>query len=77
MVESSFAPRRGARVAGRVAYVALVVHALSVVLTADWPEAAALAFLAAVWYDYRASGTLRRVHRRLLGQHRASGSASS
>lgn len=77
MVESSSAARRGARLAGRVVYVALVVHALYVVLTADWPEAAALAFLLAVWYDYRASRTLRRVHRRVFGQHRASGSASS
>jgi hypothetical protein len=69
--------RRGAHAAGRVVYVALVVHALSVVLTADWPEAAALAFLLAVWYDYRASGTLRHLHRRLFGRQRADGSASS
>jgi len=77
MVESSSAVRRGVRAAGRVVYVALVVHALYVVLTADWPEAAALAFLIAVWHDYRASRTLRRVHRRLFGQRRASGSTSS
>ncbi|MFC6951996.1 hypothetical protein [Halorubellus litoreus] len=68
MVESSSATRRAARVAGRVIYVALVVHALSVVLTADWPEVATLAFLLAVWYDYRASMTLRRVHRRVFGR---------
>lgn len=67
MVESSSAARRVARLAGRVGYVALVVHALYVVLTAQWPEAAALAFLLAVWYDYRASTTLRRVHRRVFG----------
>jgi len=77
MVESSSVARRGARVAGRVVYVALVVHALYVVLTADWPEAAALAFLVAVWYDHRASRTLRRVHRRLFGQRRADGATSS
>jgi hypothetical protein len=74
MVGASSATRRTARVAGRVAYAALVVHALSVVLTADWPEAAALAFLLAVWYDYRASTTLRRVHRRVFG--RATGHSS-
>jgi hypothetical protein len=77
MVGSSSTARRGARVAGRIVYVALVVHALYVVLTADWPEAAALAFLLAVWYDYRASRTLRRLHRRLFGRQRASGSTSS
>lgn len=67
MVGSSSATRRRARVAGRVLAALLVVHALYVVLTADWPEAAALAFLLAVWYDYRASTTLRRVHRRVFG----------
>ncbi|WP_323674603.1 hypothetical protein [Halorubellus sp. PRR65] len=67
MVESPAVTRRGARVAGRVVYAALVVHALYVVLTAEWPEAAALAFVLAVWYDYRASTTLRRVHRRVFG----------
>ncbi|WP_227132429.1 hypothetical protein [Halorubellus salinus] len=75
MVESSSAARRVVRVAGRVAYAALVVHALYVVLTAEWPEAAALVFLLAVWYDYRASTTLRRVHRRMFG--RAAGPSSS
>lgn len=77
MAEFSSAVRRGARIAGRVVYVALVVHALYVVLTADWPEAAALAFLLVVWYDYRASRTLQRIHRRLFGRQRANGSASS
>jgi hypothetical protein len=75
MIESSSAARRGARVAGRLVYVALVVHALYVVLTADWPEAAALTFLLAVWYDYRASGTLRTLQRRLFGPQRTSESA--
>lgn len=68
MVESSSTARRVARVAGRVGYAALVVHALYVVLTAEWPEAAALALLLAVWYDYRASTTLRRVRRRVFGR---------
>jgi hypothetical protein len=75
MVKASSAVRRNARIAARVVYVALVVYALSVVLTADWPEAAALAFLLAVWYDARASKTLRRVHRRLFG-HRAASTSS-
>lgn len=66
MVEFSSATRRAGVVAGRVVYAALVVHALYVVLTAEWPAAAALAFVLAVWYDYRASTTLRRVHRRLF-----------
>lgn len=77
MVESSSATRRRLRVAGRVVYAALVVHALYVVLTAEWPEAAALAFLLAVWYDYRASTTLRRVHRRLFGHETVPSSPSS
>lgn len=75
MVEVSSAPRRTARIAARVASVALVAYALSVVLTADWPEAAALGFLLAVWYDARASRTLRRVHRRLFGHRPASTSS--
>jgi hypothetical protein len=71
MVGSSSATPLAARVAGRVVYVMLVLYALSVVLTAEWPEAAALAFLLAVWYDYRASTTLRRVHRRFFGPRSA------
>lgn len=51
----------------RVAYALLVAFALYAVLTAEWPEAAALAFLFATWYDVRASETLRRVRAQLLG----------
>lgn len=49
-----------------VVYLFLLGHALWVVLTADWPGAAVLAFLLAAWYDYRASHTLRRIRSRLL-----------
>ncbi|NHN42042.1 hypothetical protein G9C85_10430 [Halorubellus sp. JP-L1] len=66
MADDSTGLVRSARVATRVLYVALVVHALYVVLTADWPAAAAFAFVLVAWYDYRASTTLRRVRRRLL-----------
>jgi len=66
MVDESSAIVRSVRASMRVLYVVLLVHALYVVLTADWPAAAALAFVLAAWYDYRTSTTLRRVRRRLL-----------
>jgi len=60
------ATKRRLRRVHTVVYVLLLAHAVWVVLTADWPGAAVLAFLLAAWYDYRASHTLRRVRARLL-----------
>jgi hypothetical protein len=67
MAATDGASTRSFQIVARVALGLLLVHALYVVLTAPWPEAAVLAFLLAVWYDVRASETLRRVHGRLFG----------